>query len=145
MDGRRIRIPDLQEKKRRGERIAMLTAYDATMARLLDGAGVDALLVGDSLGTVILGYENELPVTLETMIHHAGAVVRGARHALVIADMPFLSYQVSVTEAVRNAGRLLKEAGVAAVKVEGGRAVLDVVARLVEIGIPVMGHLGLLP
>src|SRR5688572_14710840 len=145
MDGRRIRVPDLKEKKRRGEKIAMLTAYDATMARLLDRAGVDALLVGDSLGMVVLGYENTLPVTLDMMIHHTSAVVRGAERALVIADMPFLSYQVSVADAVRNAGRLLQEAGAAAVKVEGGRPVLDVVRRLVDVGVPVMGHLGLLP
>jgi 3-methyl-2-oxobutanoate hydroxymethyltransferase len=145
MDGRRVRIPDFQAKKSRGERIAMLTAYDATMARLLDRAGVDALLVGDSLGVVVLGHENTLPVTLEAMIHHTRAVARGAQRAVVIADMPFLTYQVSVAEAVRNAGRLLQEGGAAAVKLEGGRPMLDVVERLVAVGIPVMGHLGLLP
>ncbi len=144
MDARPVRTTDLREKKRRGERIAMLTAYDATMARLMDRAGVDALLVGDSLGTVILG-QDELAVTLETMIHHTRAVARGAGRALVIADMPFLTYQVSVPDAVRNAGRLLQDGGAAAVKLEGGRPVLDVVARLTEVGIPVMGHLGLLP
>jgi 3-methyl-2-oxobutanoate hydroxymethyltransferase len=144
MDARRVRITDLKDKKRRGERIAMLTAYDATMARLMDRAGVDALLVGDSLGTVILG-RDELAVTLEAMLHHTRAVARGAERALVIADMPFLTYQVSVPEAVRNAGRLLQEGGAAAVKLEGGRPMLDVVGRLTEVGIPVMGHLGLLP
>ena len=141
----RVRIPDLRQKKARGEKIAMLTAYDATMARLLDRAGVDALLVGDSLGMVILGHETTLPVTLDAMVHHTAAVARGAERALVVADMPFLSYQVSVAEAVRNAGRLLQEGNASAVKIEGGRPVLDVVARLTEIGIPVMGHLGLQP
>ena len=142
---RRVRIPDLTDKKRRGEKIAMLTAYDATMARLLDRAGVDVLLVGDSLGLVVLGHETTLPVTLEAMVHHTRAVVRGAERALVVADMPFLTYQVTVGDAVRNAGRLLQEGGAAAVKLEGGRAVVDAVARLTDIGIPVMGHLGLQP
>ena len=145
MSTRRIRVPDFREKKTRGEKIAMLTAYDATMARLLDGAGVDALLVGDSLGTVVLGYDTTLPVTLDDMIRHTRAVSHGAERALVVADMPFLTYQVSVSEAVRNAGRLLQEGGAAAVKLEGGRPVLDVVRRLVDVGIPVMGHLGLQP
>ena len=140
-----IRAPDLKERKRRGEKIAMLTAYDATMARLLDRAGIDVLLVGDSLGMVILGHETTVPVTLEETIHHTRAVSRGTRRALVIADMPFLTYQVSVPEAVRNAGRLIQEGRAAAVKLEGGRAVLEVTERLVDVGIPVMGHLGLLP
>jgi 3-methyl-2-oxobutanoate hydroxymethyltransferase len=140
-----IRVPDLKERKARGEKIAALTAYDATTARLLDRAGVDLILVGDSLGMVVLGYENTLPVTLEDMLHHTGAVVRGTERALVVVDMPFMSYQVSVADAVRNAGRLLKEGGAAAVKLEGGRPVLDVVRRLVDVGIPVMGHLGLQP
>ena len=140
-----IRAPDLKEKKRRGEKIAMLTAYDATMARLLDRAGIDVLLVGDSLGMVILGYETTVPVTLEETIHHTRAVARGARRSLVVADMPFLTYQVSLPEAVRNAGRLMQEGRAAAVKLEGGRAVLEVTERLVDVGIPVMSHLGLLP
>ena len=140
-----IRAPDLKEKKRRGEKIAMLTAYDATMARLLDRAGIDVLLVGDSLGMVILGYETTVPVTIEETLHHTRAVARGARRALVVADMPFLTYQVSMPEAVRNAGRLMQEGRAAAVKLEGGRAVLEVTERLVDVGIPVMGHLGLLP
>jgi 3-methyl-2-oxobutanoate hydroxymethyltransferase len=131
--------------KKRARKITMLTAYDATMARLFDRAGVDALLVGDSLGMVVLGYDTTLPVTLEAMIHHTAAVSRGAERALVIADMPFLTYQVSVSEAVRNAGRLLQEGRAAAVKIEGGRPMLDVVRRLVDVGIPVMGHVGLLP
>jgi len=141
----RVRIRELREKKRRGEKIAVLTAYDAAFARLLDEAGVDVLLVGDSVGMVMLGYETTIPVTLDEMLHHTKAVTRAARHALVVADMPFLTFQISVSEAVRNAGRLIKEGGAAAVKVEGGRAVLDVVRRLVSVGIPVMGHLGLLP
>ena len=140
-----IRIPDLADRKRRGQKITMLTAYDATMARLLDRAGLDAILVGDSLGIVVLGYETTLPVTMDDMVRHSRAVSSGTRRALVIADMPFLSYQVSVPEAVRNAGRLVQEGGAAAVKLEGGHAVADVVFRLVEIGIPVMGHVGLTP
>lgn len=123
----------------------MLTAYDATMARLLDHAGMDALLVGDSLGTVILGEDSTLPVTLDMVVHHTRAVVRGTRRALVVADMPFLTYHVGEDEAVRNAGRLVQEGGAAAVKLEGGRAVTGVVRRIVSAGIPVMGHLGLLP
>jgi 3-methyl-2-oxobutanoate hydroxymethyltransferase len=145
MDGKQVRVPDFRKMKRRGEKITMLTAYDATMARLLDRAGIDALLVGDSLGMVILGEDTTLPVTLDAMVHHTRAVSRGAERALVVADMPFLTYQVTVTEAVRNAGRLLQEGGAAAVKLEGGRAVIDVVRRLVDVGIPVMGHLGVLP
>jgi 3-methyl-2-oxobutanoate hydroxymethyltransferase len=145
MEVKRMRVPDFAARKRQGEKIVMLTAYDATMARLLDRAGVDALLVGDSLGTVILGLDTTLPVTLDAVVHHTRAVVRGAERAFVIADMPFLTFQVSVAEAVRNAGRLLQEGGAAAVKLEGGRPVADVVKRLVDVGIPVMGHLGLQP
>ncbi len=143
--GKRVRVPDLKEKKRRGEKIAVLTAYDAAMAHLLDRAGIDVLLVGDSLGMVVLGYETTIPVTLDAIVHHTSAVTRGASRALVVADMPFLTYQVSVAEAVRNAGRLIQEGGAAGVKIEGGEPVLDVARRLVEIGIPVMGHLGLTP
>jgi 3-methyl-2-oxobutanoate hydroxymethyltransferase len=142
---KRVRVPDLIEMKRRGEKIAMLTAYDASMARLFDRAGIDVLLVGDSLGSVIMGCETTLPVTLDVMVHHTLAVSRGARRALIIADMPFLTYQVTVPDAVRNAGRLVQEGGAAAVKLEGGRPMLEVVQRLAEIGIPVMGHLGLTP
>ena len=132
MDLKRIRVPDFAARKRAGEKIVMLTAYDATMARLLDRAGVDALLVGDSLGTVILGLDTTLPVTLDAVVHHTRAVSRGAERAFVIADMPFLTFQVSVEESVRNAGRLLQEGGAAAVKLEGGRPVVDVVKRLVD-------------
>jgi 3-methyl-2-oxobutanoate hydroxymethyltransferase len=115
------------------------------MARLLDGAGVDALLVGDSVGVVMLGYDTTVPVTLDDMVHHTKAVSRGTERAMVIADMPFLTYQVSIGEAVRNAGRLMQEGRATAVKLEGGRHVIDVVRRLVDIGVPVMGHVGLLP
>ena len=142
---KRIRIRDLQEKKQRGEKIAMLTVYDATMARLLDRAGIDVFLVGDSLGMVIEGHETTLPVTLDAMLHHTQAVARGTKRAFVVADMPFLTYQASASEAVHNAGRLLQQGGAAAVKLEGGHAVAEAVARMVDAGIPVMGHLGLLP
>jgi 3-methyl-2-oxobutanoate hydroxymethyltransferase len=142
---KKVRVPDLKEKKRRGEKIVVLTAYDATMAGLLDRAGIDILLVGDSLGNVIMGCETTLPVTLDIMLHHTRAVARGARRALVVADMPFLTYQISAEEAIRNAGKLLQDGGAAAVKLEGGAAMGETVRRLVEIGIPVMGHIGLVP
>lgn len=135
----------LKEMKQRGEKIAMLTAYDALMARMFDQAGIDALLVGDSLGMVLLGYSTTLPVTLEDMVHHTKAVSRGARRALIVADMPFLTFQISIPETLRNAGRLIQEGGANSVKLEGGRSVAEAVARLVETGIPVMGHLGLNP
>src|SRR2546427_2807834 len=142
---RKVRAPDLTPMKARGERIVMLTAYDATMARLLDRAGIDVLLVGDSLGQVILGLETTIPVTLDAVIHHTRAVARGASRALVVADMPFLTYQVSAEEALRNAARLFQEGGAAAVKLEGGRPVADAVRRLTAAGLPVMGHVGLTP
>src|SRR5579864_142042 len=142
---RPIRVRDLLEKKQKRERIVMLTVYDATMARLLDRAGIDIFLVGDSLGMVIEGHDTTLPVTLDAMLHHTQAVSRGTKHAFVVADMPFLTYQVTVSEAVRNGGRLIQEGGAAAVKLEGGRAVLEVIERLVDAGVPVMGHLGLMP
>src|SRR5438105_5987348 len=142
---RKVRAPDLAQMKARGERIVMLTAYDATMARLLDRAGIDVLLVGDSLGQVILGLDTTIPVTLDAVIHHTRAVTRGASRALVVADMPFLTYQVSAEEALRNAARLFQEGGAAAVKLEGGRPVVDTVRRLTAAGLPVMGHVGLTP
>jgi 3-methyl-2-oxobutanoate hydroxymethyltransferase len=142
---KQVRVPDLVAMKSRGEKISMLTAYDATMARLFDQAGVDVLLVGDSLGMVILGGDDTLEVTMEDMIRHTRAVRRGTRRALVAADMPFLSYQASPADAVRNGGRLLQEGGAMAVKIEGGVAFSDTVDRLVSAGIPVIGHLGLLP
>src|SRR2546426_12528526 len=140
-----VRVPDLRSMKEKGEKIAMLTAYDFTMARLRDRAGIDVILVGDSLGMVVLGYETTLPVTLNMMIHHTRAVSRGAKRALIVADMPFLTYQLSVEEAMRNAGRLIQEGGAAAVKIEGGTHIVDTAKRLVDIGVPVMGHLGLTP
>lgn len=143
--GSRVTVTKLREMKRKGQRIVMLTAYDYPTARLLDQAGVDVLLVGDSLGMVVLGYESTLPVTLEDILHHTRPVVRAAERALVVADMPFMTFQVSPEEALRNAGRLLQEAGAHAVKLEGGRDVAPTVARLVQAGIPVMGHLGFTP
>jgi len=140
-----VRIPDLRAMKGTGTKIAVLTAYDATMARLMDRAGIDILLVGDSLGMVVLGHDTTIPVTLDMMVHHAQAVSRGAKRALIVVDMPFLSYQVSADDAVRNAGRLLQEGRAAAVKLEGGQPMLAVVRRLTDYGIPVMGHLGLTP
>ena len=142
---RKVRVPDLALMKQRGERIVMLTAYDATMARLLDRAGTDLLLVGDSLGQVIFGLDTTIPVTLDAVIHHTRAVARGASRALVVADMPFLTYQVSPEEALRNAARLFQEGGAAAVKLEGGRSVAATVRRLTDAGLPVMGHVGLTP
>jgi 3-methyl-2-oxobutanoate hydroxymethyltransferase len=142
---KKVRVPDLAVMKERGERIVMLTAYDATMARLLDRAGIDLLLVGDSLGNVILGLDTTIPVTLDAVIHHTRAVTHGASRALVVADMPFLTYQVSVEQAMRNAARLFQEGGAAAVKIEGGRPVAETVRRLTAAGLPVMGHVGLTP
>jgi 3-methyl-2-oxobutanoate hydroxymethyltransferase len=142
---KKVRVPDLVRMKNDGERMVMLTAYDATMARLFDQAGVDILLVGDSLGNVILGLDTTIEVTLEAVIHHTRAVVRGATRALVVADLPFLTYQVSTEEAMRNAGRLIQRGGAAAVKLEGGREVADIVRKLTGAGLPVMGHLGLTP
>ncbi len=135
----------MRQKKARRQTITMLTAYDYATALALDRAGIDSVLVGDSLGMVVLGYANTLPVTMDEMIHHSKAVARGAQHALLVGDMPFLSYQVSIEEAVRNAGRFLQEAGMDAVKLEGGRERIGAVAAIVAAGIPVMGHLGLTP
>ena len=142
---RRVRAPQLKKWKAEGRRIAMLTAYDALTARLLERAGVDVLLVGDSLGMVVLGFETTVPVTVDDIVHHCAAVSRASHRPLVVADLPFLSYQQSLEQAVANAARLIQSGGAAAVKLEGGRAVLNVVRRLVEVGIPVMGHLGLMP
>jgi len=142
---KKVRVPDLRLMKEQGERIVMLTAYDATMARLFDQAGVDLLLVGDSLGNVILGLETTIPVTLDAILHHTRAVSRAASRALVVADLPFLTYQVSPVQAIQNAAKLFQEGSAAAVKLEGGRAVADVVRKLTSAGLPVMGHLGLTP
>jgi 3-methyl-2-oxobutanoate hydroxymethyltransferase len=140
-----VTVPGLLQKKQRHEAITVLTAYDASFARIFDDAGVDVLLVGDSLGMVIQGHENTLPVTVEDMLYHTRAVRRGSKRALVVADMPYLSYHGSLQEAVHNAGRMLKEGGAQAVKLEGGAAFVDVVRALVRASIPVMGHLGLMP
>lgn len=133
------------EMKRNGEKISMLTAYDYTMAGIVDGAGVDVILVGDSASNVMAGYETTIPMTMEHMIYHTACVVRGVNRALVIADLPFMTYQVTAKEALINAGRMMKEAGAHAVKLEGGKAITDTVKRIVDAGIPVMGHLGLTP
>lgn len=138
-------VVTFQKAKAEGRKLTMLTAYDYSTAKLEDEAGVDSILVGDSLGNVILGYEDTLAVTMEDMIHHGAAVARGAKDALVVIDMPFMSYQVSVEEAVRNAGRLIKEGHGAAVKLEGGEEVCPQIRAIVNAGIPVMGHLGLTP
>ncbi len=142
---KKVTTATFRKKKERGEIITMLTAYDYPTALAEDNAGVDSILVGDSLGMVVLGYPNTLPVTMEDMLHHSKAVSRGAKYALLIGDMPFMSYQVSVEEAVRNAGRFLQEAGMDAIKLEGGRERLDAIRAIVSAGIPVMGHIGLTP
>ena len=140
-----VGVREIQARHRAGEKITALTAYDAAMARLADQTGVDLLLVGDSLGMTVLGYKTTLPVTLEQSLHHTAAVVRGTRRAMVVGDMPFLTYQVSAKRALLNAGRYLQEAGAAAVKLEGGEAMAPTIGRLVEAGIPVLGHIGILP
>ncbi len=142
---KKITTLSFQQKKTRGEPITMLTGYDYPTALALDQAGVDSILVGDSLGMVVLGYPNTLAVTMEDMLHHCRAVSRGAKNALLIGDMPFMSYQISAAEATRNAGRFLQEAGMDAVKLEGGRERLEAIRAIVAAGIPVMGHLGLTP
>src|ERR1019366_5931928 len=142
---KKLRVTDFALMKRQGERIVLLTAYDATMARLFDRAGVDVLLVGDSLGHGILGLDTTIPVTLDAVIHHTLAVTRGANRALDVADMPFLTYQITAQQGMRNAARLFQEGGAAAVKLEGGRTVADTVRRLTAAGLPVMGHIGLTP
>jgi len=142
---RPITAPELAARKRRGERLAMLTAHDAPTARALDEAGIDVILVGDSLGMAVLGFPTTLPVTMDQMIHHTAAAARGTARALLVADMPFLSYQASPEDAVRNAGRFVQEGGAAAVKVEGGRRRLAAIRAVLDADIPVMGHLGLTP
>lgn len=138
-------IKSFQDAKENNRKISMLTAYDYSMAKMADAAGMDAILVGDSLGMVFQGHESTLPVTVDEMIYHTKAVVRGVKNALVITDMPFLSYHVSKEEAVRNAGRLIKEGGAEAVKIEGGSNVADTIKAIVDAQIPVMGHIGLTP
>ncbi|HLE73633.1 MAG TPA: 3-methyl-2-oxobutanoate hydroxymethyltransferase [Anaerolineales bacterium] len=141
----KITVRDFRQKKKAGEPITMLTAYDYPTALAVERAGIDSILVGDSLGMVVLGYPNTLPVTMENMLHHCRAVSRGAHFPLLIGDMPFMSYQVSVEHAVANAGRFLQEGGMGAVKLEGGRDRAEAVRQIVSAGIPVMGHLGLTP
>jgi 3-methyl-2-oxobutanoate hydroxymethyltransferase len=140
-----VRVPDFLEAKKRGIRLTMLTAYDYTMARLLDAAGVDGLLVGDSMGMVIQGHEHSLTVTLEEIIYHTRCVARGVRRSLLVADLPFMSFQLSPQQALENAGRLLKEGGARAVKIEGGVRSAASIAAIASADIPVMGHIGLTP
>jgi 3-methyl-2-oxobutanoate hydroxymethyltransferase len=141
----RVTITEIKEMKHRKEKIPMLTAYDYVTAKMVDEAGMPLILVGDSLGNVILGYESTIPVTMEEMLHHTKAVVRGAKKALIIGDMPFMSYHISVSDALHNAARFIQEGGAQAVKLEGGEVVAEKVRRLVDCGIPVMGHIGLTP
>jgi len=141
----RLPITELKVMKQQGVKIPMLTAYDYPTAKLIEQAGAPIILVGDSLGMVVLGYDSTVPVTMEDMVHHAKAVVRGTERTIVVVDMPFMSYQISVEDALRNAGRLMKETGATAVKLEGGQEVAETVRRLTVAGIPVMGHIGLTP
>jgi len=141
----RITINQIREMKQKGEKITMLTAYDYSTAKIVDEAGIPLILVGDSLGMVVLGYESTIPVTIEDMLHHTKAVVRGTKTAMVIGDMPFMTYHLSVEQALKNAARFIQEAGAQAIKLEGGITVAEKVRRLVECGIPVMGHIGLTP
>jgi 3-methyl-2-oxobutanoate hydroxymethyltransferase len=141
----RVTVNQIKEMKQKGEKIAMLTAYDYPTAKIVDEAGIPLVLVGDSLGMVVLGYESTIPVTMEEMLHHTKAVVRGTKQAMVVGDMPFMSYHVSADDALYNAGRFIQEGGAQAVKLEGGVSVMEKVTRLVGCGIPVMGHIGLTP
>ncbi len=141
----RITISQIKQMKQKGEKITMLTAYDYTTARIVDAAGIPLILVGDSLGMVVLGYESTIPVTMEEMLHHTRAVVRGTKQAMIVGDMPFMTYHVNTDDALRNAARFFQEGGAQAVKLEGGVNVADKVRKIVECGIPVMGHIGLTP
>ncbi len=141
----RITIDQVKEIKQRGEKIVMLTAYDYPTAKIIDEAGIPLILVGDSLGMVVLGYESTIPVTMEEMLHHTKAVVRGTKQAMIIGDMPFMTYHITDDDALRNAARFIQEGGAQAIKLEGGVAVAEKVSRLVACGIPVMGHIGLTP
>jgi 3-methyl-2-oxobutanoate hydroxymethyltransferase len=141
----RININQIKEMKQKGEKITMLTAYDYTTAKIIDEAGIPLILVGDSLGMVVLGYESTIPVTMDDMLHHTKAVVRGTKQAMVIGDMPFMTYHISVDDALKNAARFIQEGGAQAVKLEGGITVAEKVRRIVECGIPIMGHIGLTP
>jgi len=141
----RVTINQIKQMKQKGEKITMLTAYDYSTARIIDEVGIPLILVGDSLGMVVLGYESTIPVTIDEMLHHTKAVVRGTRQTMVIGDMPFMTYHVSIEDALRNAARFIQEAGAQAVKLEGGVTVAEKVRRVVDCGIPVMGHIGLTP
>ena len=141
----KVTTATIRKMKAEGTPITMLTAYDYSMAKIVDDAGIDMILVGDSLGNVVLGYDSTLPVTVDDMVHHVKAVCRGVSRAMVVADMPFMSYQVSLEEALRNAGRFMKETGAKAVKLEGGREIIETIRAIVNAGIPVVGHLGLTP
>jgi len=141
----RISISQLKNMKQRGEKITMLTAYDYITAKIIDEAGIPLILVGDSLGMVVLGYESTIPVTIEEMLHHTKAVVRGTKQAIIIGDMPFMTYHTSISDALRNAARFIQEGGAQAVKLEGGVTVAETVRSIVSCGIPVMGHIGLTP
>ncbi|UCD54014.1 MAG: 3-methyl-2-oxobutanoate hydroxymethyltransferase [Dehalococcoidia bacterium] len=141
----RVSISQIKDMKQKGEKITMLTAYDYTTAKIIDEAGVPLILVGDSLGMVVLGYESTIPVTMEEMLHHTKAVVRGAKQAMVVGDMPFMTYHVSASDALRNAARFIQEGGAQAIKLEGGVTVAEKVRSIVDCGIPVVGHIGLTP
>jgi 3-methyl-2-oxobutanoate hydroxymethyltransferase len=141
----KVAISDLGAMNQRGERITMVTAYDYPMAQLVDRSGIDVILVGDSLGMVVLGFKNPIPVTVDDIVHHCKAVARRAENPMIVADLPFMSYHVSEEDAIRNSGRLIKEGGADAVKLEGGRQVAGKVKAIVDTGIPVMGHIGLMP
>ena len=141
----RININQIKEMKQKGEKITMLTAYDYSTAKIIDEAGIPLILVGDSLGMVVLGYESTIPVTMDDMLHHTKAVVRGTKQAMVIGDMPFMTYHIGVDDALKNAARFIQEGGAQAIKLEGGITVAEKVRRIVECGIPIMGHIGLTP
>lgn len=142
---KKINIPDIQKKKQEGKKITLLTAYDYPSGRLIDEAGADIILIGDSLAMTVLGYESTVPVTMDEMVHHSKAVKRGVKYALIVGDMPFMTYNIGDKETVRNAGRFIKEGGCGAVKIEGGTEMTDTVKALVKAGIPVLGHIGLTP
>ena len=141
----RITINQIKDMKQKGEKIAMLTAYDYSTAKIIDEVGIPMILVGDSLSMVVLGYESTIPVTIEEMLHHTKAVVRGTKRTMVVGDMPFMTYHISIEDALKNAARFIQEAGAQAIKLEGGVTVAEKVRRIVECGIPVMGHIGLTP
>jgi 3-methyl-2-oxobutanoate hydroxymethyltransferase len=141
----RVTIGKIREMKQKGQKITMLTAYDYATAKLIDEVGIPLILVGDSLGMVMLGYESTIPVTMDVMIHHTKAVVRGAQNALIVGDMPFMTYHLSIEQALENAGRFIQEAGCQTVKLEGGQEMAATIQKIVECGIPVMGHIGLTP